>query len=148
MPPKRIEDIVREISKTEFIIFAGTGVTSGTGIPMWKELIRQLLQFVPDLSVDIEQISEEQYPEVAQNIYDTMVNDDHKDLYFDTIGNTLKPIKAPYSTHQYDIWLTTNCVVTTNFEKTFCTAYQRKVEAKNPNQDPEPPLINSIPKFE
>lgn len=145
MSEKTIEEFAFEISRRDFIVFAGTGVTYG--IPKWKDLIARLSMCLNIFDIDIDKVSEEMYPEIAQNIYERMKNDGHENQYYETIRNALTPTETDYSPQQYDICISTNCVVTTNFENTFQTAYCRKQETINPAINPSPPIIDSLPDF-
>ncbi|GAG61709.1 unnamed protein product, partial [marine sediment metagenome] len=87
-------EIAKELSKKEFIVFAGSGVASAAGIPMWRELIEELLRHKPINHVDIENLGEDEYPDIAQEIYNLFEN---KDDYYKIIDDILRPTESSYS---------------------------------------------------
>lgn len=142
MNDKKIEEIAEKLSQKEFIVFAGSGVARAAGIPMWRELIEELLRRKPINHVDIENLGEDEYPDIAQEIYNLFEN---KDDYYKIIDDILRPTESSYSAPQLEIVKTTNWIVTTNLDKTFESAFSSKFEIKEEQKNT---IIYSLPDFE
>ncbi len=134
-------EISKELTQKErgFIIFTGAGVIDGTGIPNWGKLLARLLESSQD-ERKINQIDEEDYPEVAQQIYDKLKAEGKLYLYDNIIQDAITPTSEPCTIKQVEIVKTTNWVVTTNFDNTFESAFAYKPQCAQPN-------IRSLPSF-
>ncbi|ODS37483.1 MAG: hypothetical protein A7315_13465 [Candidatus Altiarchaeales archaeon WOR_SM1_79] len=145
MNDKEIMEVAKELAEKDFIVFAGTGVTGDTGIPRsWKRLLEELLKSASINNINIDKVDPKEFPDIAQKIYDSLKRQNREDGYYGIIKKNLTPTMTPYSTQEYDILLTTNWVVTTNFDTTFESALDRKFET---NEENKIPRIDSLPDF-
>ena len=101
-----INNILEELAKNRrFLVFAGAGVNTGTGIPeSWRKLIEALHKKKPIKDIDVDKLSEEDFPKVAQRFYDAFTLTKENSLYYDTIKNELRATNAPFSTSLFWIY--------------------------------------------
>ncbi|MBA7534560.1 hypothetical protein ES705_26809 [subsurface metagenome] len=129
-----ISDVLLKVSSelmrkdNGFIVFAGAGIPKNCGVPTWKDLLKALLELVPEEERNIEDIDPKEYPDIAQRVYDLLCEQDREQEYHDTIKRMIKPTNTPESAEQIHIVITTNWIITTNFDDTFESAFQRKFE--------------------
>jgi len=135
---------VDELAKKDFIVFAGAGIPRETGIPDWKSLLKALLTECPIDNIDVDTINPNEYPSIAQRVYDNLKSQNKEDKYYEIIKEQISPRNAPYSTAQLEIVTTTNWIVTTNFDTTFEYAFEKKFEERKINKKLN---IQSLPEF-
>ncbi|MFA5251903.1 MAG: SIR2 family protein [Phycisphaerae bacterium] len=141
-----INTIHKELAKKNFIVFAGTGVISGTGIPeSWGKLLKALAEQAK-VDIDIDRISKNEYPEIAQKIFDELVRNGKKEKYHEIIREQVVAKDSPWDAKTFEILLTTKGVVTTNFDNIFETSYETLVETNS--HLPAHIEQNSLPDFD
>ena len=90
-----ITTIHNELAKKDFIVFAGTGIVAGTGVPpSWTTLMERLGK---EAEIPTEGKSEEQYPDLAQKIWNKLGDEDRQDLFDEVIKEICEPTHARYS---------------------------------------------------
>ncbi len=120
------ETVIERLSKgrEDLIVFAGGGVATGTGVADWKELLRSLDEKVQINHIDIDRVEENQYPDIAQKFFDHFSQQGQENCYYNILEDKLNTIDSPHTTMQTEILKTTNHVITTNFERSFETAFK------------------------
>ncbi len=142
---EELKIIAEELSKKDFLVFAGAGVPKSAGVPNWETLLIELAKNINfDCSTKIDSANPNEYPKLAQEIFDEFKRQNKENIYYDTIKNVIKPTNAPYSVEQLEIIKTTNWVITTNFDSTFETAFKTKFQLQNINKKLK---IESLPTF-
>jgi NAD-dependent SIR2 family protein deacetylase len=131
-----INNVVKKLvyNNKKFIIFVGAGVPIATGLPKWQSMINSLCNLYPldDISEkDLE--NSDRAPEIAQKIYDYLKKNNRINEYYETIKENLQPTDSSYSASELDIALTSNWIITTNFDTTFEAAFKRKYIASLPD---------------
>jgi len=143
-----IDNIVEKLvyNNKKFIIFVGAGVPIAAGLPMWQSMINSLynLYHLKDIS-EKDLKNSDRAPEVAQKIYDYLKKDNRINEYYETIKKNLQPTDSSYSASELDIALTSNWIITTNFDTTFEAAFKRKFEIEKTRKET---YITSLPDFE
>jgi hypothetical protein len=137
-----ILEVANELSQKDFIVFAGSGVPSATGIPMWQKLIEKLLECKPINNIDLNTLGSYEFPDIVQKSFDKF---DDKNDYYKIIRSNLIPRNAPYSGEEMEIVKTTNWILTTNFDETLESAFSSKFEIENVSKNVE---TYSLPDFE
>ncbi|OQB45423.1 MAG: hypothetical protein BWY02_02516 [bacterium ADurb.Bin157] len=141
-----INNIHEHLAKKNFIVFAGTGVISGTGIPStWKELLITLSRQA-NVNINVDNICKNEYPDVAQKIFDELAKNGEEKRYYEIIKELISAKDSAWDEKPYEILSTTKGVVTTNFDNIFETSYERLVEANS--SLPSSIITNSLPDFE
>jgi NAD-dependent SIR2 family protein deacetylase len=144
MNNNKVMSIARELAKGNFIVFSGAGIPRTAGVPDWPSLLRGLLALAPSVTVNIDNADPKEFPDIAQEIFDSLRQQSKEDEYYKTIKDSIKPTDAPYSAQQFEIVTTTNWIVTTNFDTTFESAFKKKQEVLNSSNTPN---IESLPDF-
>jgi hypothetical protein len=120
-----INNTHKELAGIDFIVFAGTGATSGTGLPeTWTELLNRLHKKRPVQGVNLEELNEFNYPAYAEMLFNGFENEKNPDGYYNMIEEELRATKSPYGPLQLQIFYTTGRIITTNFEDSFEKAFQ------------------------
>jgi|GEM_PF-2173527 len=137
--------IARELAeKKDFIVFAGTGAPLSAGVPNWHSLLKALLKVCPLENVDIDKTSPEEFPDIAQKIFDSLKERNREKDYFKTIKKIIKPKNSPCTEEQIEIAMTTNWIITTNFDDTFESTFKKILELTNTKKRIK---IESLPEF-
>lgn len=127
-----INKIHIELAKKDFVVFAGTGTCSGTGVePEWEKLLEALYKKYKVAGIILNDIEEYNYPECAQLIFNEFEKRNNIDEYYEIIEKELEANVAPYSTLQLESVCTTGRIVTTNFERSFEKAFETRFEMEN-----------------
>jgi len=140
----RFVSIAKELAKKDFIVFSGAGVPQTAGVPTWISLLKELLKLTPSVTDNIDTVDPEEFPNIAQKIFESLRQQNKEDEYYNTIRDSIKPTDAPYSGPQFEIVTTTNWIVTTNFDTTFESAFKKKLQVQNSENTPN---IQSLPDF-
>jgi len=120
-----LDQIAVELARRDdLVVFAGTGVSLGAGLPTWPELLQALDRACYGQS-NHKFDSPDEFPKQAQEFYDHLVKEDREGEYKAILKEQLKPRKAPHSIQQQEIVETTGRIVTTNFDTTFEDAIRR-----------------------
>ncbi len=129
----------------EFVVFAGAGVVSDTGVPStWSQLVKALA-LEADLPIDVTRLDPEEYAEKTEEIYQHLVSLNKGSRYFEIIREKLRPRVSTWSTAVFDILDMCMHIVTTNFDDVFERTYERYAEL-NPGR-PAHPETHSLPDF-
>ena len=144
MRDENIMSIAKELAKKDFIVFAGAGVPRNAGVPDWRSLLKALLETNPLDNFDIDNANPEEFPDIAQKIFDSLKQENREDYYYEVIKNNIKPTEVPYSTEQFEIVTTTNWIVTTNFDTTFESAFKKKFQVERVSKSP---YVENLPDF-
>lgn len=114
-----IKTVHKELANKDFVVFAGTGILGNTGIPnSWKQLIEALI-IESGIVTDIENLPKEEYPDKAEDIYKTLVEQGKRQRYFDIIKEQVVAKDSAWCDKAFEILLTSKDIVTTNFDKVF-----------------------------
>jgi hypothetical protein len=128
-----INTVHKELAKEDFIVFAGTGVVHGTGVPSsWDELLEALGE---EAGIDIKakgnylvvegkERRKDECPDIAQEIYDRLSTQGNEKKYLKMIKEKLRPTIIPYAPLAREIIKTTKWIVTTNFDYTVEEAFK------------------------
>jgi len=119
-----IAQVARELAAIDFVVFAGAGTCSGTGIPDWKPFLRALHNKRPVSGMNPEEVEEWNYPELAQMIYNEYEQADDIHGYYAALNEELRARISPYSPVQLSIVYCTPKVITVNFDDCFDKAYE------------------------
>ena len=124
-----VANFIKDLSQKDFVVFAGAGIVEETGvIPSWKKLLEAFDQ-EPDIEVgNLDKIEVNEYPDVAQRIYNTILENGKRERYLEILKRNLQTTNSNYSSPQLDIMDTARHVVTTNFDDTFEHAMNRVLE--------------------
>ena len=119
-----VANFIKDLSQGDFIVFAGAGIPKPTGIPDWKGLLKALDEEQPLGGVDIEEIDEYLYPEVAQMLFVTYEQKNKVDDYYRIIKEKTESKAASYVPLQRKIVKAGGRIITTNFDDTFEKAFE------------------------
>jgi len=127
------DNIIADLAKRDFIVFAGAGIPNGDGRPIsWEELLQVFKEAEPDLDMpDVEEVLESEYPDYAQKAFDALRGQGRESRYFEILREKLRATNARCSIQQFDIIDTARHVVTTNFDDSFKNAMNRVLERGN-----------------
>jgi len=132
---KKLIDCAEELAQKEFIVFAGSGIDLRYGMPSWKSLLENLYNTAKKEGfteyIEIENQETEEYPKVAQKIYDFFKSKGLEKKYYEKIKEFLTPNEVPYDTKHLEIVKTSNWIITTNFTDFFEKAFKSKLEDKS-----------------
>lgn len=126
--------------KQHFIVFAGAGVSRSTGVPTWRALL-EALEFACYGEKKVCLDNPEEYPRIAQELHNYLVEHDKANVYEQIISEQLQARNAYHSTEQREIVAITGHIVTTNFDLTFEDAINQTAG------DPED-FIQTLPCFD
>jgi hypothetical protein len=120
-----IEEMAVELARRDdFVVFAGTGVCSGAGLPTWKELL-QSLEKACHVQHRREFDNPDEFPQLAQEFYNHLKHEGRENEYSDILKEQLRPRNALYDANEREIVETTGKIVTTNFDTTFQEVIRR-----------------------
>jgi len=139
-----INNVHRELARLpNFIVFAGTGLVAGTGISdSWKKLMQALAE---EVGVGIGGKSEDEYPDVAEDVYEKLRSEGKGQRYDDIIKEALTPTEIRWSPHAMEVIETTNWIVTTNFDNIIEASIFKRDAIKQRTSNPR--IIN-LPNLE
>lgn len=144
MRTENVMSIAKELAKKDFIVFAGAGVPHKAGIPDWRSLLKVLLRTNPLDNFDIDNADPKEFPDIAQEIFNSLKQQNREDEYYKIIKDNINPTEVPYSTEQFEIVTTTNWIVTTNFDTTFESAFKKKFQVERVSKLP---YVETLPEF-
>jgi hypothetical protein len=125
-----VANFIEDLSKRDFIVFAGAGVPEMTKIPTWLDLLIALEGQRTIEGVDISKIDSYLFPEVAQMLFVMFQKEGNIGEYHRIIKEKMQPKAGSQTNLQQEIVLATGRIITTNyddtFERTFETLYGRK----------------------
>jgi hypothetical protein len=120
-----INTVHKELANKDFIVFAGTGATYGTGLPAsWTELLQRLNTKQPIEGINLDELQEYNYPLYADMFFNKFENEKNTDGYYNMIAEELNATHSPYGPLQLQILYTTGRIITTNFEDSFEKAFE------------------------
>ena len=120
-----INTVHKELANKDFIVFAGTGATYGTGLPAsWTELLQRLNTKQPVEGIKLDELQEYNYPAYAEMFFNKFENENNTDGYYNMIAEELNATHSPYGPLQLQILYTTGRIITTNFEDSFEKAFE------------------------
>jgi NAD-dependent SIR2 family protein deacetylase len=142
------EKFIKEVSKIRnIVIFAGAGISKETGLPLWKEIISDLFNQYKPANVNKSDLDNpDNFPEIAQNIYDYLKKENRQKEYYEFIQGKLKPSKAQCTIIEVNIISITNWILTTNFDDTLEKAFDRR-ELYDRSNNKSRKEINILPYF-
>lgn len=126
------DNIIADLAKRDFIVFAGAGVPMESGPPItWKELLATFKEKEPELATrKIDEVGEDEYPDYAQEIFEALRGKGRESRYYEILREKLQATNARCSIQQRDIIDTARHVVTTNFDDSFKNAMERELEGR------------------
>lgn len=113
------DNMIADLAKRDFIVFAGSGMSSGTGILKWRELLEALNGLVKLGGVDVGKIDPLHFPEIAQMIYDRLDSDGRIAEYSEKIQECMKPTQCSWDSKHKKIIQASSSIVTTNIDGVF-----------------------------
>jgi NAD-dependent SIR2 family protein deacetylase len=113
------DNMIADLADRDFIVFAGAGMSIGTGIKKWRELLGMLNNLVSLEGVNVEMIDPLHFPEIAQMIYDRLESDGRIAEYYETIQECMKPTQCSWDSRHRTIIRASSSVVTTNIDGVF-----------------------------
>ncbi len=125
---KNIERLLEKIAskKENLVAFAGTGVTSATGIPSWVSLLSELQQKLGEKVYQDEITNDEfdAFPTIAQKLYDKFKEiecdgNKGKEAYLKAVRECLETSDWDYGPAQLSIINVCKRIITTNYDSTF-----------------------------
>lgn len=124
------DNMIADLAERDFIVFAGAGIPHESSPPItWPELLAAFKSAEPQLVVrEIEKVSEKEYPDYAQEIFDALREKGRESRYYEILAEKLQATNARCSSSQRDIIETARHVVTTNFDDSFKNAMERELE--------------------
>lgn len=145
-------EIFAKLASEGFVVFAGTGVTSATGIPSWVSLLKELQGKIREkvYTNDITDDESDVFPVIAQKLYDKFIEiagDEAKgkQAYLKAVRGCLETSDWDYGPAQLSILNVCKKIITTNFDSTFDDAisdYYRFRREKRPDFD-----VQALPKL-
>ena len=124
--------MIADLAKRDFnfIVFAGAGIPHESKPPItWKQLLAAFKKEEPELAArEIDKVGEDEYPDYAQEIFDTLRKMGRESRYYEILGKILEATHSLYSGEQRDIIETAKHVVTTNFDDSFKRGLERELE--------------------
>lgn len=126
------DNMIADLAERDFIVFAGAGIPNESNAPItWKKLLVEFKIAEPELvTLDIDKVGEDGYPDCAQEIFEALHGKYGEDRYYEILSGRLKATSSDYSGEQRDIIETAKHVVTTNFDGSFGRAMERELEGK------------------
>ena len=123
---KAESNLIDDLSKRDFIVFAGTGAPETTGVKLWEKILIDLdeKQTNPDSKLNIKAWDPYEYPELAQILYGRYLRKNETQRYYNIIKDNIQPTKEFYSQPQRLILCLSQKVVTTNYDDTFEKAFE------------------------
>ena len=122
------DNMIDDLAKRDFIVFAGAGASMVTGIKKWRELLGVLNRLVALKGVNIEEIDPLHFPEIAQMIYDRLENDGRIAKYYEAIQECMKPTQCSWVAAHQKIIRASSSIVTTNIDSVFEKAISDAIE--------------------
>ena len=114
-----MNNMIADLAKRKFIVFAGAGMSTGQGISKWRELLETLNGLVKLKGVDVGSIDSLHFPEIAQMIYDRLESDGRIAEYYETIQECMKSTQSSWDSKHSKIIRASSSVVTTNIDGVF-----------------------------
>jgi len=129
------DNMIADLARRKFIVFAGAGIPHESKPPItWKQLLEEFKKGEPELAArEIDKVSEDEYPDYAQEIFDALRGMGRESRYYEILGKVLEGTHSLYSGEQRDIIDTAKHVVTTNFDDSFERGIERELEGKETN---------------
>ncbi len=139
------DNMIADLASREFIVFAGAGIPYESNPPItWDKLLAAFKSAEPKLPVrDVDNVSEKEYPDYAQEIFDALRKECRENRYYEILREKLRPTNARCSIQQVDIIETAQHAITTNFDESFKKAMERVLEGKNNETN----TVQSLPEF-
>ncbi len=125
---KAKDNLIDDLSKREFIVFAGTGVSETTGVKLWEKILVDLDNKQSDRydKLDIGRWDSYEYPELAQILYGRYARLSETSRYYGIIEDNIKSTKEDSSKAQSLILNLSQRIITTNYDDTFEKAFAEK----------------------
>lgn len=132
-----VSNAIQRLSDENFVVFAGTGCTSGTGIADWTNTLAALTE---QAGIEFPAgLSEIDYPDIAQKCYENLAKEGREADYIATIREQLRTRTSYWSPLQDYILDATTRIVTTNYDETFEKIFKRKRITPNIQKLPDFP---------
>ena len=113
------DNAISDLAQRDFIVFAGAGMSSGTGIQQWRELLEALNGLVTLDGVRVGEIDPLHFPEIAQMIYDKLDSNGRIAEYNEAIQECMKPTQCSWDSKHKKIIQASSSIVTTNIDGVF-----------------------------
>ena len=135
--------------KDKLVVFAGAGVSTLAGIPIWEKLLKGLETKLSKSTItkNIDNVNPEKYPEIAQKIYNVFEKKykDRGEKFQEAFKDILSASEWDYSPSQLNIIHVCKHIVTTNFDDTFDYAFKDYNRFSNKTIHPETQIL---PRFD
>lgn len=114
-----VDNMIADLAKQSFIVFAGSGLNKPNGICDWKALLERLNELSPLRGVNISEVQPCHYPEIAQMIYVNLEEQQRVSEYFAVIFESLEPTNNKWHSVHQMIGDTCSSIITTNLDTCF-----------------------------
>jgi hypothetical protein len=125
-----IDEFIEDLTKRDFIVFAGAGISTLTGIHKWRELLEALNKRTNIAGVEIADVDTIHYPEIAQMIYDSLEKEGRINEYYKVIRESMQPSKCAWHSGHKAIIRASSSIVTTNLDGTFESALVDELQSQ------------------
>ena len=127
------EQIVDDLAKTDFLVFAGAGISSPTKVDTWSELMIRFNEGLREVSgnvlrgIEVGKVEAGLYPELAQMFYEKYCEFESADKYFEIVQRGTESKATTETGTQLDLIMESfnHSIITTNFDSTIENAYQK-----------------------
>lgn len=118
-----LEQLLSTYSKKRLMSFIGAGISEPLGNLTWLNLMKSLRELKPDCA-QIDEKSEEMYPDIAEEIYQFCVNQKKESDYINKIKEAVTPRKTFSTSTLAKLVLAVSNHLTTNIDLSLENAYK------------------------
>ncbi len=137
------EQIVEDLANSDFLVFAGTGISKPTEVDTWPQLMDRFNAVLFEITsqelagIEVNTVEGLVYPEVAQMFYVKFNDLGMPEKYTEIIKEAVIPKATTDTGTQLDLIAESkdNCIITTNYDATFENAYKRLTEYEQLNEN-------------
>ncbi len=141
---KKIQSFINDLTKRDFLVFAGAGIPRPSVICDWRELLQKLNDLVDLKGIEIQKVDPLHFPEIAQMIYVALEDQWRKKDYYETIENALQPKNCKWHSVQFKIVQESQSIITTNLDTSFEDAINDRLKDKNINETCKYQTLSSL----
>jgi NAD-dependent SIR2 family protein deacetylase len=123
-----VEKLLKGLEGRDLIVFAGSGLSSVTGVNKWRELLESLNQEVHLEGVDISKVIVLHFPEIAQMIYNSLEREGRINRYYAVIKECMQPTRCSWHSGHQKIIRACSSIITTNIDSIFEKALTDELE--------------------
>jgi len=139
-----IDNFIDDLAKRDFIVFAGAGISTLTGICKWKDLLEALNERARVAGVKIADVDTMHYPEIAQMIYNSLEKEGRLSEYYEVIRENMQPSKCSWHSGHKEIIQASSSIVTTNLDGVFEKALMDELQKQKSNKKVEYQTLSKL----